>query len=284
MKLKIRYDDELPVNAFHWSPREHQDALHFHDSLEIGLCLAGRGTFFFSEKSYPIEPGDLFVVNNLELHIAQAASGSPCRFTFLNFDSSLLLGEDEKLLMPFAYQPTTFSHRIPAASAEAPGLAALVERVHREMEGRGDGYRHAAKAALVLLCVGLLRLYASGLSRDAWTRSSRNFGKKRDLLTYLEDHYHYPIELADLAAYLNVTESGASRAFRETVGRSFRDHLNDLRVQDAKRRLLSTDASVTDVCFASGFQSIPSFYRQFHQATGLAPQDFRLRHPVGTIF
>lgn len=284
MKLKIRYDDELPINAFQWAPRERQDTLHFHDSLEVGLCLEGRGTFFFSEKTYPIEPGDLFVVNNLELHIAQAAPGSACRFTFLNFDSSILLGEDEKLLMPFAYQPTTFSHRVLADSEPASDLAALVEQIHTEMNTKSDGYRHAAKASLVLLCVKLLRLYASGLTRDDWARSSRNFGKKRDLLTYLEDHYHFPLELADLAAYLGVTESGASRRFRETVGRSFRDHLNDLRVQDAKRRLLSTDASVTDVCFASGFQSIPSFYRQFHLATGLAPQDFRLRHPVGTIF
>jgi AraC-like DNA-binding protein len=284
MKLKIRYDDALPINAFRWSPRERQDALHFHDSLEVGLCLEGSGTFFFSERSYPVEPGDLFVVNNLDLHIAQATPGSACRFTFLNFDTSILLGEDERLLMPFAYHPRTFAHRIPATSASAPGLAVLVNQIHDEMSARRDGYRHAAKAALVLLCVGLLRLYASGLTPDDWTRSSRNFGKKRDLLTYMEGHYHYPLELADLAEYLAVTESGASRAFRETVGRSFRDHLNDLRVQDAKRRLLSTDASVTDVCFASGFQSIPSFYRQFHLATGLAPQDFRLRHPVGTIF
>ena len=35
--------------------------------------------------------------------------------------------------------------------------------------GRTDGYRHAAKASLVLLCVGLLRLYAAGLTPDDWT-------------------------------------------------------------------------------------------------------------------
>jgi len=284
MKLKIRYDDALPVNAFQWTPKPRQEALHFHDCLEIGLCLEGRGKFFCSDKAYPIEPGDIFVVNNLELHIAESDAEAPCRFTFLNFDTSILLVEDEKLLMPFAYRPKSFSNRILASAPEATVLANLIDHVFVEMRDKRDGYRNAAKASLLLICVALLRLYAASMGQDAWYRSSRNFGKKRDLLTYMDAHYHYPIELPELAEYLGISESGASRAFRETVGRSFREHLNDLRVQDAKRRLLSTDTSVTDICFASGFQSLPSFYRLFHQSTGMAPQDFRNRHPVGTMF
>jgi AraC-like DNA-binding protein len=284
MKLEIHYDDALPVNAYRWTPKSWPERLHFHDSLEIGLCLEGRGIFYFSDKEYPIRPGDLFVVNNLELHIARSEPAAPCRLTFVNFDPALLLAEDERLLIPFAYHPHDFINHIPADDADAAPLAAHVEAVWHEMDRKPDAYRSASRAHLVLACAILLRRFSSSMDGQAWNRLARDFGRKRILLEWIGTRFRQSLSLRDLADFLGITESGASRAFRDTVGRPFKEHLDDLRVQEAKRRLVATDDLVTDICFDSGFQSMAAFYRIFRDATGLAPQDFRHRLPVGTIF
>jgi AraC-like DNA-binding protein len=48
-----------------------------------------------------------------------------------------------------------------------------------------------------------------------------------------------------------------------------------LRIQEAKRLLLTTDASVTDACFAVGFSSLGSFSSRFTSQVGATPSDFK---------
>jgi AraC family transcriptional regulator len=48
-----------------------------------------------------------------------------------------------------------------------------------------------------------------------------------------------------------------------------------LRLQEAKRLLLSTDLSVLDICFAVGYQSPGTFNRRFTEMVGLSPQRVR---------
>lgn len=284
MKLKIHWDDEVPINSYLWTPRAERQPLHYHDGLELGLCLEGRGTFTFSDKQFPIFPGDVFVVNNRELHIAVSSPEDPCRFVFVNFDVSIPLAADESLLMPFAYHPGKFSNRLEAGTPGALAIAPLVVRVQEELRAKKEGYRALARALVVQICVEVLRTFAGSLGEVPWERSVRDFGKKRDLLAFMESRFQDPVTLADLAAYMEVSESAASRAFTQVVGRTFKEQLADLRVQEAKRRLVSTDASVTDICFSSGFQSLPSFYRTFLEIAGVAPAAFRTAHPASQVF
>ena len=42
--------------------------MEWHTSLEIFICIAGRGKYQIGEKRYTFETGDVFVINNGELH------------------------------------------------------------------------------------------------------------------------------------------------------------------------------------------------------------------------
>ena len=44
--------------------------LHNHDCLEINYAAEGTGTYYIGELQYPIQKGDLFIINNCEYHIA----------------------------------------------------------------------------------------------------------------------------------------------------------------------------------------------------------------------
>jgi hypothetical protein len=48
-----------------------------------------------------------------------------------------------------------------------------------------------------------------------------------------------------------------------------------LRIEAAKRLLLTTQRTVTDVCFEVGYNSLGTFTRRFTQLVGLSPRKFR---------
>lgn len=283
MRLNITYENHIPINAFRWTPSRELEPLHYHSSLEIGLCVSGSGIFYFGEKRYRVAIGDIFIVNNRELHIAQSDESNPSTYIFINFDPRLLLDEEESLLLPFAYSSDHFDNRITSASPLSAPLGALIEKMWHEFDAKQDGYLSMAKSALLELCVLLLRHYSTSMSKLEWKRMNETFRRLRPALAILEDRFREPLELTDIANALLISPSRASHLFQEELGRSFKDYLLQLRINEAKRLLISSSLSAADVCFESGFQSIPSFYRLFKSAVGISPLDYRNKFSVRAI-
>src|SRR5262249_28857866 len=71
------------------------------------------------------------------------------------------------------------------------------------------------------------------------------------------------------------------RVFRALTGPSAGELLAALRLEAAKRLVLTTALSVTEVCFALGYASPGTFTTRFTQLVGLSP--LRLRHLVEDI-
>ncbi len=66
-----------------------------------------------------------------------------------------------------------------------------------------------------------------------------------------------------------------NRVFRQVTGIPPCHFLTALRLDAARRLLLTTDLSVTDVCFEVGYSSLGTFTTRFHRAFGVPPRDFR---------
>lgn len=275
MKLHITYDHSIPINAFEWTPATNRQSPHMHSSLEVGLCLSGKGCFFFGSKRYTASPGDLFIVNNEEHHIAQSDPDDPSRYLFINFDPALLLAEEPGLLLPFSYRSTHFRNHIAGSSPLAKELTPWIHIVAQELREKSPGYLAMAKSALIQLCGRLLRHYNELLSDDERQVMVQTVRQAQSLATLVDRRFHEPLSLVGLADELGISASRLSRAFLETTGYRFSDYVSLLRVQAAKRELTGTDKAVTNIAFECGFQSLPTFYRVFKDITGVSPVTYR---------
>src|SRR5687767_9864922 len=75
---------DLPIVLLPWSRTDEPiEALDRHDSLEIGLCLEGRGTYVVEGKRMSYETGSVAVVNQSERHHSVSASGTESRWALL---------------------------------------------------------------------------------------------------------------------------------------------------------------------------------------------------------
>ena len=66
-----------------------------------------------------------------------------------------------------------------------------------------------------------------------------------------------------------------NRVFRQMLGVTPTHFLSALRLQAAKRLLLTTSLSVIDVCFEAGYNSLGSFTTRFTQLVGVPPNRLR---------
>jgi AraC-like DNA-binding protein len=95
---------------------------------------------------------------------------------------------------------------------------------------------------------------------------------------YIRKNYQQKITIANVAAQVNMSEEYFSRFFSKIMMKSFVTFLNEYKINRACKMLIETDKQVSEVCYVSGFESIPFFYRQFKKFKNCQPKTYRLNY------
>ncbi len=93
----------------------------------------------------------------------------------------------------------------------------------------------------------------------------------------MHTHLHEVLTLEDLASVAYLSPSHFHRVFCRVIGIPPGEFLTALRFQAARRLLLTTPLSVTDICFEVGYTSTGSFTSRFTHLVGLSPRLLRQR-------
>lgn len=86
-----------------------------------------------------------------------------------------------------------------------------------------------------------------------------------------------PLRLDEMASIAHLSPFYFDRIFLSLTGLSAGAFQASLRLDAAKRALLESDGSITDICFALGYESLGSFTARFTRAVGTSPSAFRAR-------
>jgi AraC-like DNA-binding protein len=92
---------------------------------------------------------------------------------------------------------------------------------------------------------------------------------------YLGARYNERLTLENGAREACLSAFHFSRLFTRAFGETPHEFVTRVRIDEAKRRLLSENRSVTDICFDVGYESLGSFSSKFRSLTGLSPAAFR---------
>ncbi len=78
-----------------------------------------------------------------------------------------------------------------------------------------------------------------------------------------------------MAQMAGISKDYFSRIFKNVTGMNYSKWLNTIRLEKATELLTQNDMTLTKIAMLSGFQSIPSFNRVFHEEKGMAPGEYR---------
>jgi AraC-like DNA-binding protein len=102
--------------------------------------------------------------------------------------------------------------------------------------------------------------------------------KRMDLIyKYVEDNYNLKPDVNHLAQLVHLTPAAFCRYFKRQTKLTFTDFVNQYRINEAKNLLLQ-DRTITETCYATGFEQLSYFNKTFKKLFGENPSAFKKRH------
>lgn len=100
-----------------------------------------------------------------------------------------------------------------------------------------------------------------------------------DILKRIDNEYR-SLSLDSLSNSLNYNSSYLSEIIKEKTGKKYIDLVSERRMKQAKLLLNSTELPISEICHAIGLQNKTHFYKQFRNAFGINPGEYRKKQRI----
>ena len=95
------------------------------------------------------------------------------------------------------------------------------------------------------------------------------------LMVWVQQHYAEDVALEDAAESMGMSPFYFSRQVKAATGKTFLDFFTSYRIEKAKKRLVSTELSVSEVGHSVGYPDSNYFTKVFKRAVGCTPSAYR---------
>ena len=228
---------------------------HFHDFYEIEYIIRGSGVCTINGEKAPCADGMLFFMTPVDYHSVQTEGAEVFNIMF------------SEQLVEFQQLEPFLRYTTPKVVAIDPQIRPFVEQIFTEVieNENNRAYSSALMRCLLLKLAQLLPQTGTGNRSD--TVSKTHF--------YILNNYRSRITLDTVAAYAGLTPSYVSALFKREMQIGFKAYLNSLRMEYARKLLISTEQSIKQICEESGFEDVPNFIKRFKAYYGITPTIMR---------
>ncbi len=268
------------ISAFNMSTghKERSYRPHWHSYGEIILVGPGKTNVFkVNQDTYSLEEGDFVLAWPMEMHaIIDADREQSLVMQFSNsFMNSLL---DLQRIMHL-YRKLHVIRR-----KSHPDLAqSLKDKAFRMKALHFSGEMNRELRCCILFMEFMLALdehrdeLAPELKLHEHDSCTDDVMRRLIMVTdYIKNNLTADdLSQAAMARMAGISKDYFSRTFKDVMGMNYSKWLNMIRLEKATELLAQDKMTLTEVAMLSGFQSIPSFNRVFHDEKGMAPGEYR---------
>ncbi len=178
----------------------------------------------------------------------------------------------------------TKGNDLKAIKARSMELSSLLSRVAIEEGASADRMLQLNKQFLLniqdintldTICLKLQEIVETFANSMFYRESEHGHDVIKKAMLFIAQHYSSNITLQDVADYVHLNASYFSTIFKQYRGISFREHLNMVRIEEAKHLLRHTDYPVLNIALTIGFEDQSYFSKVFKRYTGLTPKQYR---------
>lgn len=258
---------------------------HTHDFLVLFYAHLAHGTVRIDDRAWTVRDGDLFVIAPGQVVSAgeqfkKATTDGwtvwfPADVVRPGTPGAYSSWRTHPLLFPFA-QGINRAQRLPVPPVDRAGLVERFAALDAELRARRDGHQEAALAHLTLLLVTVARL-STDLADHLRCADEPLLAA---VFEAIEERYHQPISLADIAADLALTAGYLTTVVRRKTGRTVTQWITQRRMQQARLLLAETDLTIGAVSRRVGYPDTSYFSKRFRARHGVTPTQWRDAAPT----
>jgi len=233
--------------------------LHYHNCLEIGLCLEGSGTQMIANQIYAVKKDSIFVIPANCIHDSHIPmkineKGSVWQYIFVDLEK---IGVTYENFVGF--------------SVDDSELVPLFHLMYHELEQKPHNYQSAFLSLLSCFLIYAKRIAPSNLNLDSQELPS----ELTHALHSIHSSYDQPFSISKLAKECNVSSSSLNRMFQAHFNASPLTYLHRVRLAAAEHMIKNTNVPILTISSSVGFTSLSSFNRAFKKRYNMSPRDMR---------
>lgn len=249
----------------------------FVKDCRIFYALSGKADIFIENQHYELVPNSLFYCSTGSIYNIQSVGA---KLISLNFD---LTQSDNT--HPEIYSRVTVLPNEPAPSmnldmisdsefinshlflANADEFKEPLKKILNEFSTQKIFYREHGSSILKDILVKLHRYSISSTDNSSTTVSQ--------IMDYIKNNYDQPLNNEMLSSMSGYHEYHLNRLFMKHTGTSVHKYILNIRINEAKKMLLTTEHSLATIAEKVGFNSNTHFSSYFKQVIGISPFEFR---------
>ncbi|MCK5129638.1 MAG: AraC family transcriptional regulator [Clostridiales bacterium] len=256
---------------------ESSTHLHWHPQLELCYIKQGSGKYIINGHHYDFQQGDVFLINNDEIHLAYDDNDLIMQVTM--FHPNLLWSNgnsvmDYEYLRPFIEVEYNYSNKISSDNPYSSQIIAILNEIQQEYLAKEHGYKLMIKSLLLKLMTVILRCFNMDDQTPRLTDANET-GKLRNTFEYINDNFLDSITLEQLSQVSGLSISYFSSLFKQYTGLSPIDFILRKKIIKSKELLTTTDMKVIEISQICGFKALSNFNRIFKKYTDLSPSQYR---------
>ena len=278
---KVSYDQKNSLIA-RWNRNWYfSTPLHFHIEYELVYVVESYGIRYVGDSKEPFREDDLVLVGsqlphtwqndeiftrNLKSHIVKAVI--------------IQFGHDFVNMINQCHEFYQVGELIKESQRGLSFTTESCNEVKNMLLQLPDIPDHFEKVLLVLRILN--QLAKSKNYRHLASLSFQNMNKEQsitkiiDTIKHISVNYQDKLTLSEIANRFSMSTTAFCNYFKRKTGKTLICYINEIRISQACRLLISSEKNITEIAFECGFNNISNFNRIFKSITGKTPREYRL--------
>jgi AraC family transcriptional regulator, melibiose operon regulatory protein len=262
-------------------PRFVEVVPHKHDFLEVSYAYKGGFTQVINDQVVRMTEGDLTILDTDVVHTINKATEESIIINILlrkdYFNQSILarLTENDlisEFVIDAIYKPTMNGRYLHFPSRGNEKIKHYIRTAMCEFLDPDVASNEVINCNIILLFTELLRL--SKKSNLQVNKESKGKSSLVEILNYMEENY-LTATLTEVAEHFHFHPNYFSRFFKENLGKSFSDMIQELRIRQAKLLLENTTFQINHIADEVGYTNFNHFYKKFKEYYQVTPAEYR---------
>lgn len=244
----------------------HYDGLtrkHNTGYLIFQYTLSGEGCLTYEGRHYQLKAGDAFFVSVPSDHsYYYPENGEPWEFVYLTLGGL----EAEQIWKNIV----SVSGPVSSIGQNEPLIKLLFSIIRETMSDRLDDPFQASLHGYQFL-LACMKHFLFEPEEKLSTKPQRY----KQAIRYIEENYHHPITLEEIAEKVMISRYTLIRMFKQYAGKTPIQYVNHIRIEQACRLLSLTDKPIKDIATSIGYANANYFNKAFRKAMGMSVGSFR---------